>query len=738
MRACVFLIRLFTVFVLGAATSAVCQPSGSLRGKVVLEANGDRLPHATVLIVQLGRTVETDAEGLYQFHQLPPGRYDVLAHMHPLTDQRRSVEIVSGDQATLDFSLRLAVVHEQVTVTATGREETTLEAFQAVVSLETLDLAPKAAASLGEALEHESGVAKRSFGPGTSRPVIRGFDGDRVSILQDGMATGTLSSQSGDHGEPVDASSVERIEVVRGPATLLYGTNALGGVVNIITGHHQVHPHAHRGVRGFLLATGGSNNGQGGGNGGFEIGRGKWMLFASGGGLRTGDYQSPAGTVENSHTDITHTTAGAGRFTGRSFFRFSYGDYRGQYGIPPVPAAEGHHDDQHEHAEGPVDEKWRRQNLRWTGGLQNLGAGFDRFTLHLNYSDWNHSEMVEGHTHTRFFNKQFSYRGVLDQRRRGPLFGSLGAQGLRRDYHVVGEEALTPPVTQDAFAVFALQQLSLDRFRLQLGGRLETNRYSPAERLPGRSFTGFSGSAGVNAALWRNGAVVASYSHSYRAPAVEELYNVGPHPGNMAYEVGNPELKRERSYGFETAVRHTAERLRGEVNLFYYRLNNYIYMEPTAEFAEGFVRANYVQADSRYVGAEARLDAALHRNAWLKLGFDTVDAQLRPSGRPLPRIPPARGRIGLDVFFKSVSVRPEIVLANAQNQLYTNETRTAGYVTGSLALSYTLTGSHSLQSFGVHVFNIANQLYRNHASLIKDFAPEIGRGVRFHYTVRFF
>ncbi len=711
---------------------ARAQSTGSLSGTVTLENNGGPLHHASVLIVQLGRSTETRGDGVYEFRDVPPGKYEVVAHMHPLSDLRKAVEIAAGVQALLDFELRIAPVHEEITVTASGKEQTTLEAFQSVLSLEHLDLATKSAASLGEALEHETGVAKRSSGPGTSRPVVRGFDGDRVLILQDGIPSGTLSSQSGDHGEPADLDSAERVEVVRGPATLLYGTNALGGVVNVVTSHHQTHQHPHEGLRGFLGASGGTNNALGGGNGGFEYGAGKWLVSANGGGMRTNDYRTPLGKVSNSETEIKNAAASVGRYGERGFFHLSYGVSDGRYGIPLAPAA-GHTGEE----EGPVDLKWRRHNSRFTGGLRNLGSMLERVTLYLNYSDWNHRELVQEAVGTEFFNKQLTWRGVFDQRPRGKLSGSLGVYGLRRSYRVRGEEQITPSTTQDAFAVFALEEIALQRARLQFGGRLETNRYNPGG-LPGRSFTGFSGSAGVNLPAWRDGAIVASFSHSYRAPAIEELYNFGPHHGNLAFEIGDPTLKRERSDGVEVSARHSARRLRGEANVFYYFLRDFVYLAPTGTFAEGLVVAGYAQADARYLGAEGRLDVGLHNNLWLKLGFDSVDAQLRVSRTPLPRIPPVRGRAGLDAYFGSFSFRPELILVNAQPQLYFNETRTAAYAVVNLDASYTLARQHTLHMFSASLFNAGDRLYRNHVSLIKAYAPEIGRGLRFTYTVRFF
>lgn len=732
-----FFLRILVILI-GSFAPAEPQTDGILRGRVVLQKTGDPLHHASVLVVQLGRRTETDAEGNYEFRNLPPGRYEVLAHMHPLADLRRTVEVPAGGVAELNFALEIAPVHEEITVTASGREQPTMEAFQAARSLEQLELAPRAAASLGEVLEKEPGVAKRSYGPGTSRPVIRGFDGDRVLILQDGLPTGTLSSQSGDHGEPIDVSAVERVEVVRGPATLLYGSNAIGGVVNVVSGHHQIHQHPHEGVRGFFGAGAGTNNALGNLGGGIEAGKQRWLFGASGGGLRTGDYHTPLGPVPNSHTRLNHASGSAARYGERVFVHASYEVSDGRYGIPQIHAHQHNEEPpEAEPHEQPVDLKWRRHNVHLLGGVRQPGAGLERFTLHLTYTDWNHQEMVGSEVGTRFFNRQLAWRGIFDQRDRRRWKGSFGFSGLRRSYRVQGAEQLTPPVTQSAVAGFALEEFSWERWRFQFGGRLESTRYHP-QGASRRSFSGASASAGVIAPLGPAGSLLAAFTHSYRAPAIEELYNFGPHPGNLAFEVGNAGLRRELGEGLELAWRRQDRRLRSEINTFYYLLRDYVYLAPTGQLREGLIQAVYTQADSRYMGAEARLEAALASSVWLKLGFDAVDAQLRTSRQPLPRIPPARGRLGLDAHWRGFSFRPEWVLAAPQSQLYANETRTAGYGTVDLTAGYLWAQAHVLHSISLTLYNAGDRLYRNHVSLVKDYAPEIGRGLRLSYTLRFF
>ena len=213
------------------------QGGGAVRGTIKLSDGGTPLHNVIVNLVQLKRSTETDENGAYEFQNVPPGVYTILAHMEGFPDQTQQVRVIAGDSATLDFQMRLAGFQEEVTVTATGSEQSVFESFQSVNTVDSLRLAQEAHTSIGEVLDKEPGIAKRGFGPGPSRPVVRGFDGDRVQVTQDGAATGSLGSQSGDHAEPIDVLSLERLEVVKGPATLLYGSSAIGGVVNAVTGH---------------------------------------------------------------------------------------------------------------------------------------------------------------------------------------------------------------------------------------------------------------------------------------------------------------------------------------------------------------------------------------------------------------------------------------------------------------------------------------------------------------------
>ncbi len=483
-------------------------------------------------------------------------------------------------------------------------------------------------------------------------------------------------------------------------------------------------------LSGSVSATGGSANGQGGGSGSLRYGLGAWQLWGGYGGMRTGDYATPLGTVHNSETKLNNGRFGVGRFSEKMSWNLGYSLQDGRYGIPSAEEGAGH-----DHGED-VDLAYRRHQTRFTGSLRDLGM-FEQATLKLNYTDWNHRELEGAEIGTEFFNKQFIYRGEFQQKRRGVRSGTLGFWGMTRNFKSEGAEALSPPVDQTAFAAFGLQQFDFEKMRFQFGGRVENNRFS-ATGLRNRAFTGFSGSAGINVPVWSGGVIAANATHSYRAPSLEELYFNGPHAGTGLFEVGNQNLVRERSLGLDFSVRHQGRRLRGEMNFFNYSIADFIYYAPTGDFEDGLPEAKVLQAGARYTGSEMRVSAALNGKVWLNLGMDTVIAQLTANSTSLPRIPPVRGRVGFDFNHKGWSARPELILARSQRRIYSTETETAGYVAPNLTASYSIARRHALHVLGVNFFNMSNRLYRNHLSLIKDFAPEIGRGARVHYTVHFY
>ena len=780
------------------------EETAAIEGQVLLVQTGAPVAGATVNLLETGASTIADEQGRFQFKGLRSGRYHLHAHIESaLQGVSEAIEVTPEGTDGVKLLLSFATQQTQITVSAAGRPESAFEALQPTHSLTALELAraENIAAGLGEVLGNQpgTGIAQRGFGPGSSRPVIRGFDGDRVLIMADGLRTGSISSTSGDHAETFNPLSFDRLEVVKGPATLLYGSNAMGGVVNAVSSHAGFVSHPD-GLQGYLQGSAGTGNALAGGAAGFDFAAGGWRMWGGANGLRSGEYATPEGYVENSQTRSTNGYGGFGWFGERAFVSVGVRANDASYGVPFASEfhshhhhegeGEEHHDgeegeehaDEHEaeHGELHIDLEMRQLAYQVNWGLRNLGPAFERFVMKLGYATYQHEEIEfegdERRIGTRFDNEQIVYRGVFEQNRRGPLTGRFGFWGMEREHSAEGEEALAPPVDQQSFALFALEEVDFERVKLQFGGRLETSRYDPAfaerghghddhhdddhreeegeehhageededahaEEFPDairRRFTGVSAAAGIHADLWRGGAFVANYSHSFRAPALEELYNIGPHVGTLIYEVGDPGLRAERGNGIDLSLRQQAGRVDGEFNLFYYDFRNFVFPFATGEEEDGLPVVHFVQRDSRFNGAEARLGIGLRQDLRLNLGMDFVDAKATLTDTPLPRIPPLRGRVGIEYQRRGFSIRPELLLADRQSRTFDLETPTAGYAVLGLRAAYTIPTGGAIHQLSANVFNIGDQLYRNHSSFIKDLAPEIGRGVRFSYMVRFF
>src|SRR5437588_3237779 len=694
-----WLICLIGILTMSSLNAVVAQSSTvRLEGRATVQPANVGARGASVTIVELKRTVITDEHGGFMFQDLPPGTYQIIVHLDRVADLVKTIAIASAS-ITANFDLTLDKVTEQVTVTASGFPESTYSAYQPVTSLGAIELSQKNSISLGEALENETGVGKRSFGPASGRPVIRGFDGDRVLVLQDGLRLGGIASQSADEVEPIDVLSLDRVEIVKGPATLLYGSNAIGGVVNGISTNDVYQ----KGPAGYFTTFGGTNNWQAGASGGFKYGVGNFLVFGSGGTQKANDYRTPAGTVPNSFARTGTTSGGLGWFPRKGWLVFSYSYDRRGHGIPVKPDA--------------IDFeslRERRHSFQLKGGLRDLHGFIENVDIALSYnnykarefefeSDENKTELESTAT-----NKNFNYRANFNHRRYGKLSGTFGLSGFTRDYESIGAEAPAPHTKQHSFAVFDLERVDFERVGFQFGGRVEQNGYNPEGNFRQRNFVGFSGSAGVRVPLWTGGSFVANYQHSFRAPALEELYNNGPHPGILVFDIGNQNLKAEEGDGVDFSLRHTSQRVRLETSVFYYNLRNFVFTAFTGQTdaKSNLPIVNYDQATSRFVGTEASIEARVARNLWLNGKVDYVRAELTAENKPLPRIPPLRGTAGLEWRHKAFSVRPELVMANRQGRVFDHETPTAGYAVFNLMASYTFVTRRAAHVLSVDGYNV--------------------------------
>jgi iron complex outermembrane receptor protein len=428
---------------------------------------------------------------------------------------------------------------------------------------------------------------------------------------------------------------------------------------------------------------------------------------------------------------------GVGWTGARAYFGVSGGLERNRYGIPFAGLLEGEEDAQ-------IDLEVKRQNVRFDTGVRNLSGGLaDAFRVTANYLDYQHDEIeiedTEETLGTRFNNQVFTLRGELEQRPGRRLTGRLGVDFLTREYEALGEEALAPATTQRAFSAFAYEELAVGKHRLQFGGRVERTSYQAAfeDGTVDRDFTGASGSVGLHATMGP-AAFVANLTGASRAPALEELFNFGPHPGNLAFEIGNPDLELERTLGVDLSLRGRGARGHGEVNVFVYNISNFVFLDVTDEIEDGLRVANYVQDDSRFTGVEAAGHIHLGPKAELHTSLGYVRATLTETDESLPRIPPFRGRVELEGKIGAFSISPEVVFSSKQSRVFRDETETDSWATFNIGATWQRTGSHGSHLIAVQAYNLTNKTYRLHTSFLKDLAPEIGRGVKVTYQLRFF
>lgn len=736
-----------------AATSvaAAAQASVAVSGRLVNSLSGDPIAGATVLIEELRREVTSDNDGAFRFEDVPPGTYHVSVRTEGFSSRRTELTVSAAAAAPIEVRVDPELhYHDIVSVSAESRSQ--FEAYQPTSVLVGQELGKQLAMSIGATLENQPGLAARSFGPAPARPVIRGLDGDRVLILQDGQRMGDLSGQSGDHGVTVNPAAAQRIEVVRGPATLLYGANAIGGLVNVITEDIPTRPV--QGAAGNVTLDLGSAAKEAGAAADVRVGNGTLALHTGGGGRRTGDVDTPLGEVVNSQSRNGFGNVGLAWTGANGYFGGTYGYDDTKYGIPVVE-------------EGQVQLTPRRHAFSLRAGARDLTGTFDSFRATLALRRYKHDELVGDEVGTAFSNNTTELEFMGSHRTVGRLKGSVGAWVLDRAFDAVGEEALSPAVDQRGFAGFVYEEVTWPHVTFQFGGRVDHARYVPIGE-DERTFTAGSGSAGL---LLRPGAandavtIALSVARAARYPALEELFYFGPHPGNVAFEIGNPNLNPEHAVGFDASLRWRSARASGEITYFRNDIQDYLFRSPLtpeefeereAEFArrfpgrgigegeeegphgeEEFPIVEYVKADSLLQGIEAHADFQLTSQLAAEMGFDYVRGSLKDTNDPLPRIPPLRFRGGLRYQYNAFQAGGELIAAATQDRVFGPEDLTDGYQLVKLFAAYSFPTGRALSTITARLDNLTDELYRNHLSLIKNLVPEMGRNFKVLYNVKF-
>lgn len=739
------------VATLAFSANVAAQAGVTLSGKLLNSLSGDSIAGATVQIDELNRSVMSGPDGSFTFANVPAGTYHMSVHSQGYSTRRSEITLGATGGTSMDIRIDPELHFEEVT-TVTGEARSQFEQFQPTAVLAGQELSKQLEMSLGATLEGQPGVASRSFGPAPARPVIRGLDGDRVQILQDGQRMGDLSSQSGDHGVTVNPAAAQRIEVVRGPATLLYGANAIGGLVNVITDEIATSPVM--GANGNFTTDLGSAATEAGAAADLHIGNGTVALHVGGGGRHSGDVRTPEEKMENSQSRSGFGTVGAGWTGGKGYFGANYSYDDTKYGIPFVE-------------EGNITLTPRKHSFTLRGGAQNLTGAFDSYRATLAVRRYKHDELNLGEVDTAFVNNTEEIELMGSHRALGRMKGSGGVWALNRTFSAAGEEALSPATDQRSIAAFLYEEVTWPHVTLQFGGRADHAKYTPADEEE-RTYNTGSGSMGL---LFRPAAtddrliVALSVARAARYPALEELFYFGNHPGNFAFEIGNPELSAEHAIGTDLALRWRGSRASGEIGYFRNNVNDYIFRRPltTSEVrarrsvflqrfpreetgpriqeqltsAEAFPTIELTAADSVFQGIEAHTDLAVIPALVLELSADYVRGELKESGDPLPRIPPFRFTGGLRYRHNAFQIGGGVTSVLEQDRVFDEEAPTDGYQLLRVFASYSFGTVGALSTVTFRVDNVTDEIYRNHLSFIKDLTPEMGRNVKLVYNLKF-
>ncbi|MEW4468003.1 TonB-dependent receptor [Parasphingorhabdus sp. JC815] len=635
---------------------------------------------------------------------------------------------------------------------------------------------------IGDSLTSLPGISSTSFAPGASRPVLRGFQGPRVRVLTDGIGSLDASNTSVDHAVAIDPLTAQRVEVLRGPAVLLFGGDAIGGAVNIID---KRIPRAVPDEAFHLDAVGGygsaANDWSVGGS--LDVPLTDNLVFHINGSFRdTDDVNIPGyvlspglrgeilaqaseeaeeghldeaaeltelanqrGKVPNTGSRTVNAATGLAYIGDGGHIGFSVSYYDTDYGVPTRPGTVHVHDHDHDHDHGDHDGHEEHGDAPVTIGLEqfradlragvDLGGFFETLNLRAGFSDYKHTEFEGDEVGTVFQVEGIEARAELVQAERDGWRGVVGTQLLARDFNAIGAEAFVPKNTVKNRAIFTVQEVDLGNFEIEAAARYDNSDITANSINFERSFDSFSGALGFAYAPDNSGLKIGvNLSRSERAPSAEELLSDGPHIATQAYEIGNPGFTTEKSWGGELYARWESDDIQLSATVFANLFDDYIYEAETGAEQDGLPVFQYFQQDATYYGFEASASFAVARAGGFNFVTDGVAdyvrAKVKDGGGPVPRIPPLRLLGGIEAQSDAIDLRAEVEWSDSQNRVATFETPTDSFTMVNASAAWRPMGKDG----GITLLASANNIFdvnaRRHASFTKDYVPLAGRDIR--------
>ncbi|MGD1976411.1 MAG: TonB-dependent receptor [Gammaproteobacteria bacterium] len=620
--------------------------------------------------------------------------------------------------------------------------------------------------ALGEVLSEELGVTGTYFGPGSSRPVIRGQQGPRVRVLENRIGSLDVSDVSPDHAVSIEPLFAEQIEIIRGPGTLVYGSGAEGGVVNVVTNRipktlPESAVSATVEARGDTAADEETLAGVADG----RFGNLAWHLdgvtrdtddvdidgFATRTSIRTEEeeegepVEEEKGTLANSATNTDAWSGGLSWVGERGFFGAAYSSYEADYGLPG-PGEHGHGEEEEEEGEGEGGAKidLDQDRFDFAGEWRAAEGWLESLRLEGSYNDYQHNEIEpSGEIGTRFDNDAFEGRTELAHRT-GEWRGVVGLQFLDRDFKALGEEAFVPPTDSRSWGYYLLQERNYGATKFTVSGRFETMEHDPDAGGPDYDDDAVSASLGWVFGLGGDYSSSLTLSYTERHPTSEELYSDGPHLATAQFEIGDPDLDIEQNKSIDLGIRKAGGDWHWSVSAFYKASGDHIYQQRTGAEEDDLPVAVYAQDDAIFYGYEAELFLPVWRlgpgDFETRLWSDYVRGKLddaRGRNDNLPRIPAQRAGLGLTWLGNRWRAGVDVIKHLGQKHTADFELETGNYTLVNANLMFDLAPKWGDAKFFLRGTNLLDERGRRHESYLKDFAPIPGMSLHAGFRVGF-
>lgn len=759
-----------SVIVAASMLPAVLAAGVTISGTVTAPG-GEAAKDTRILLGELNKSLFVEDDGTFRFDDVPPGLYHIQAVSRRFGTKVEEV-VVASEDIRIDIELGRLEHHETIVVTA-GATRGAAEILRPVNVLDQNDITEALQPTIGETLKNEPGLNSTQYGAGSSRPVIRGQGAGRIRILEDGLDIGDASSSSPDHAVALDPLSIERVEILRGPSTLLYGSTAVGGVVNMMD--ERIPDHVPQSaIGGTVDLRAGSVADERAAAVELRGGVGQVAWYLNGFARETDDYaipgsahvvdgpDNPSGTLPNSAVQNSGGTLGLSWVGGTGYVGASARLFDSLYGIPveieeegPTVSAFGDPAAQTAHGGIRIDLQHWRYDVR--GGFDTEFGPFNGIDFRVGVTDYEHAELEGQEVGTRYFTDTVDSRLIVRHGAAGKLRGSAGFQLGSRELEVIGAEAFIRPSRTDELALFAVEEIESGSMIYEVGLRLQ-RQGTESVGSPDRDFSGASGSFG---AVWRSGkkyGIGASIARTERFPNAEELYSDGPHVATFTYQIGDVDLDPETSLGLDLSLRKREGKVNGELAFFVNRYDDYIFGFPTGNITDGLPEFLFVQSDAEFLGAELNVLVELWEQRGNHVGLeftsDYVRAELTENGEPLPFIPPwrlgatihyrgARWHTSLDVWYYDEQTRvPTTAVPPVEPELagLFGLTPTDSYTMLNVHVGYRLPmgGTKGLMhEFLLRGTNLTDTEARNAVSRLKDLVPMPGTDVAVTYRLVF-